>query len=32
VLVAIGLLLVSGTWVHVIAPVLRLVNSFEPPI
>jgi cytochrome c-type biogenesis protein len=32
VLVAIGLLLVSGAWVRVIAPVLRLVNSFEPPI
>ena len=32
VLVAIGLLLVTGAWVRVISPVLRLVNSFEPPI
>lgn len=32
VLVAIGLLLVTGAWVRVIAPLLRLVNSFEPPI
>jgi cytochrome c-type biogenesis protein len=31
-LVAIGLLLVSGAWVRVMSPVLRLVNSFEPPI
>jgi cytochrome c-type biogenesis protein len=32
VLVAIGLLLVTGAWVRVISPLLRLVNSFEPPI
>jgi cytochrome c-type biogenesis protein len=32
VLVAIGLLLVSGAWVRVMSPLLRLVNSFEPPI
>lgn len=32
VLVAIGLLLVTGTWVRVMSPLLRLVNSFEPPI
>ncbi len=32
VLVAIGLLLVTGVWVQVMAPLLRLVNSFEPPI
>jgi cytochrome c-type biogenesis protein len=31
-LVAIGLLLVSGAWVRVMSPLLRLVNSFEPPI
>jgi cytochrome c-type biogenesis protein len=32
VLVAIGLLLVTGAWVRVMSPLLRLVNSFEPPI
>lgn len=32
VLVAIGLLLVTGTWVRVMSPLLHLVNSFEPPI
>ena len=32
VLVAIGLLLVTGAWVRVISPLLRLVNSFEPAI
>lgn len=32
VLVAIGLLIVTGAWVRVISPLLRLVNSFEPPI
>jgi len=32
VLVAIGLLLVTGAWLRVISPLLRLVNSFEPPI
>lgn len=31
-LAAIGLLLVTGAWVRVISPLLRLVNSFEPPI
>jgi cytochrome c-type biogenesis protein len=31
-LVAIGLLLVTGAWVRVMSPLLRLVNSFEPPI
>jgi hypothetical protein len=31
-LVAIGLLLLSGAWVRVMSPMLRLVNSFEPPI
>lgn len=31
-MVAIGMLLVSGLWVRMIAPVLRLVNRFEPPI
>jgi cytochrome c-type biogenesis protein len=31
-LVVIGLLLVSGAWVRVMSPLLRLVNSFEPPI
>jgi cytochrome c-type biogenesis protein len=31
-LVAIGLLLVSGASVRVMSPLLRLVNSFEPPI
>jgi len=32
VLVAIGLLLVTGAWVRVMSPLLRLVTSFEPPI
>ncbi|MCI0632585.1 MAG: cytochrome c biogenesis protein CcdA [Actinobacteria bacterium] len=32
VLVAIGLLLVTGAWVRVMSPLLRLVNSFEPPL
>jgi cytochrome c-type biogenesis protein len=32
VLIAIGLLLVTGAWVRVMSPLLRLVNSFEPPI
>lgn len=32
VMVAIGVLLVSGLWVQLMAPVLRLVNAFEPPI
>ena len=32
VLVAIGLLLVTGAWVRIMAPLLRLVNRFEPPI
>jgi cytochrome c-type biogenesis protein len=31
-LLAIGLLLVTGAWVRVMSPLLRLVNSFEPPI
>ncbi len=30
--VSIGLLLVSGLWVRIMSPVLRLVNGFEPPI
>lgn len=29
---AIGLLLVSGLWVRLLGPLLRLVNRFEPPI
>jgi cytochrome c-type biogenesis protein len=32
VLVAVGVLLVTGAWVQVMSPLLRLVNSFEPPI
>ncbi len=32
VLVVIGLLLASGVWVRVLSPLLRLTNSFEPPI
>lgn len=32
VLVVIGVLLVTGAWVRVMSPLLRLVNSFEPPI
>lgn len=32
VLSAIGVLLVTGLWVRVMAPFLRLVNRFEPPI
>lgn len=31
-LVVIGVLLVTGFWVRVMSPLLRLVNSFEPPI
>ena len=31
-LVVIGLLLVSGAWARLMAPLLRVVNSFEPPI
>jgi cytochrome c-type biogenesis protein len=32
VLIAIGLLLVTGVWVRFMSPLLRLVNGFEPPI
>lgn len=32
IMVAIGLLLVSGLWVQVLSPLLRLVNRFTPPI
>jgi cytochrome c-type biogenesis protein len=32
VLVVIGLLLATGAWVRIMSPLLRLVNSFEPPI
>ncbi len=32
VMVVIGLLLVSGLWVRLLSPVLRLVNQFQPPI
>jgi cytochrome c-type biogenesis protein len=32
VLVAIGILLVSGLWLRVSSPLLRLVDSFQPPI
>ncbi len=32
IMVSIGLLLVSGLWLQILAPVLRLVNRFEPPI
>jgi cytochrome c-type biogenesis protein len=32
VLIVIGALIVSGAWVRVLSPLLRLVNSFEPPI
>lgn len=32
VLVVIGFLLVSGLWTRLLAPVLQLVNRFEPPI
>lgn len=32
VMVTVGLLLVSGLWVRLLAPLLRLVNRFEPPI
>ncbi len=32
VLVLIGLLLLTGAWVRVMSPLLRLVKSFEPPI
>jgi cytochrome c-type biogenesis protein len=31
-MVLIGALIVSGYWVRVLAPVLRLVNRFQPPI
>ncbi len=32
VMVTIGVLLVSGIWVRLIAPLLRIVNRFQPPI
>ena len=32
IMVTIGSLLISGLWLRIISPVLRLVNSFEPPI
>jgi cytochrome c-type biogenesis protein len=32
VLIVVGALIVSGAWVRVLSPLLRLVNSFEPPI
>jgi cytochrome c-type biogenesis protein len=32
VMVTIGLLLVTGVWVRLLSPFLRLVNRFEPPI
>jgi cytochrome c-type biogenesis protein len=32
ILVAIGVLLVSGLWTQILSPVFRLVNRFEPPI
>lgn len=32
VMALIGILLISGAWVRVMSPVLRLVNSFEPPL
>lgn len=31
-LVGIGVLLITGLWVRLLAPVLRLVTTFEPPI
>lgn len=31
-MVAIGVLLISGLWVRLLAPMLRLVNRFTPPI
>src|SRR5438067_1385109 len=31
-MIAIGVLFVSGLWVQVLSPVLRLVNRFSPPI
>jgi cytochrome c-type biogenesis protein len=32
ILVVIGVLLVTGMWVRLMAPLLRVVDSFEPPI
>jgi len=32
VMVTIGILLISGLWVRLLAPLLRLVNRFTPPI
>jgi cytochrome c-type biogenesis protein len=32
VMVVIGLLLITGAWLQVMSPVLRLVNRFEPPL
>jgi cytochrome c-type biogenesis protein len=32
VLVAIGVLLITDTWVRLMSPLLRLVNAFDPPI
>ncbi|MBI4260226.1 MAG: cytochrome C biogenesis protein, partial [Actinobacteria bacterium] len=31
-MLGVGILLVSGLWVRLMAPILRLVNRFEPPI
>jgi len=31
-MVTIGVLLITGVWVRLLAPLLRLVNRFTPPI
>jgi len=31
-MVTIGVLLISGVWVRLLAPLLRLINRFTPPI
>ncbi len=32
VMVAIGILLITGLWIRLLAPLLRIVNRFAPPI
>lgn len=32
IMITLGMLLISGLWVRIMSPLLRLVNRFEPPI
>lgn len=32
IMITLGVLLISGLWVRIMSPLLRLVNRFEPPI